>query len=179
MFVCLFFYPVFFRVRLSVKHVTSSQTSKAGSSRSEGASAGVAGNATFVCRTVCTGVGKRLHTLPSHPVVGETRFLFVLLLLLLLLLLLFCCCFCCCCFCCCFFGGGWGGGGTRINPNNAKSWNSQSSDSGRQQYFSGKVNSVAILCILTYTYTRAAPGPQTAGPGGRGFQRGSLEVAGW
>ena len=28
-----------------------------------------------VCTTVCTGVGKRLHTLPSHPtLVGTSRY---------------------------------------------------------------------------------------------------------
>ena len=27
----------------------------------------------LVCLTVCTGVGKQLHTLPSHPTLGEPR----------------------------------------------------------------------------------------------------------
>ena len=30
-----------------------------------------ASNTALVCVTVCTGVGKRLHTLPSHPRLGE------------------------------------------------------------------------------------------------------------
>ena len=39
--------------------------------RSRNAAAGVAGITTFVRTTVCTDVGKRLHTLPSHPASGE------------------------------------------------------------------------------------------------------------
>ena len=35
---------------------------------------GVAWNALPACMmTVCTGVGKRLHTLPSHPTLSEPR----------------------------------------------------------------------------------------------------------
>ena len=76
--------------------------------------------------------------LPSHPVVGETRIFYFILFIF----------------------------GTRINPN-TESWKSQSSDSKRQQYFRGKVNSMAIFCILTYTH--AAPGPQTAGSRRKSF----------
>ena len=31
------------------------------------AAAGVVGNTAPLCMAVCTGVGKRLHSLPSHP----------------------------------------------------------------------------------------------------------------
>ena len=37
-----------------------------------GAFARVAANTPLVCRTVCTGVGKQSHTLPSHPSIGWT-----------------------------------------------------------------------------------------------------------
>ena len=33
----------------------------------------VASNTALVCLTVCTGVGKRLHTLPSHPTIDEPQ----------------------------------------------------------------------------------------------------------
>ena len=33
---------------------------------------GTTGNAALACMTVCAGMGKRLHTLPSHPTLGET-----------------------------------------------------------------------------------------------------------
>ena len=39
--------------------------------RSRSAAAGVAGNTALVCRTVCTGVGKRSHTLAPHPTLRE------------------------------------------------------------------------------------------------------------
>ena len=35
--------------------------------------AGVAGNAALVCMAVCTGVGKQLHMLPSHPTLDEPQ----------------------------------------------------------------------------------------------------------
>ena len=35
------------------------------------AAAGMSGNALPVCTTVCASVGKRLHTLPSYPTLGE------------------------------------------------------------------------------------------------------------
>ena len=35
--------------------------------------AGVSGNTALVCMTTCPNVGKRLHTLPSHPVLGEPQ----------------------------------------------------------------------------------------------------------
>ena len=40
-------------------------------SRSE--AVGVAGNTELVCRTVCTGVGKWLHTLLSHPTLDKPQ----------------------------------------------------------------------------------------------------------
>ena len=33
----------------------------------------MAGNTALVCTTAYTGVGKRLHTPPSHPVLGEPQ----------------------------------------------------------------------------------------------------------
>ena len=33
----------------------------------------VAGNTALVYMTVCASVGKRLHTLPSHPIMGQPQ----------------------------------------------------------------------------------------------------------
>ena len=41
--------------------------------RSWSADAGVAGITALVCMAVCTGVGKQLHTLPSHPTLDEPQ----------------------------------------------------------------------------------------------------------
>ena len=38
-----------------------------------GEAAGVTDNIKPVCATICAGVGKRMHTLPSHPSSGEPR----------------------------------------------------------------------------------------------------------
>ena len=42
--------------------------------KSRRAAAGLAGNTALACMTVCTGVvGKQLHTLYSHPTLGEPQ----------------------------------------------------------------------------------------------------------
>ena len=35
--------------------------------------AGAAGNTALAGTTACSGVGKQLHTLPSHPALGEIQ----------------------------------------------------------------------------------------------------------